>query len=259
MKKYILSTLAALALLFSTAQAHASTLVKLTGAQVAFTTVEPYTATIEFAPNDPALWREFGTYQLVINFGEEDDPVNNVWTTVDAGINHNWQNIEDFFEDKFDLAYPGTYEVDSYSLRSLEDYKFTKGLVTTYLARGTPTEVTRSLSTSTGAVGWQVSAFRPSRVCYTVSTSTTATIGGAASAAVYLETAPTNSATPGDWVEAARLQNSQSLTLALALQSVHSNSNELCADVAAGHWVKLREETSGTASVTYITGRETLR
>ncbi len=62
----------------------------------------------------------------------------------------------------------------------------------------------RSLVTTTASTGFQISTTRIARVCYEGSFSTTSTIGGPASASVFLETADTNSTTPGDWTTKAQ-------------------------------------------------------
>lgn len=115
-----------------------------------------------------------------------------------------------------------------------------------------------STTTGTGATGFQVSSSHDARVNYSLSTSTTATIGGASTATAILEIAPTNSATAGDWVEIARVSNGQTITLAIVLQSIQTTSGVLSGTVPAGYYAKIRTITSGTASVTYSSGQEVL-
>lgn len=118
--------------------------------------------------------------------------------------------------------------------------------------------VTRSIVTGTGATGFQISSTRATEVNYKVNTSTTATIGGASTSTVVLEICPTNSATAGDWKEVGRVSNSQTITLAVALQSVQVLGGSLVGYVPAGYYAKLRSITSGTASTTYLTGQEVM-
>lgn len=116
-----------------------------------------------------------------------------------------------------------------------------------------------SFTTSTGATGFQVSASRNVMVNYSVTIATTATIGGSASGTVVLEVASTNSSTPSDWVEIARFTNSQSITLALALQSVQTLAGLLMGLIPTGYYVKLRTiNNSGTPSYTFNSGQEVL-
>lgn len=125
-------------------------------------------------------------------------------------------------------------------------------------ARSFTNNASRSLTTSTGAAGFQVSSTRDAAVNYNVTSSTTATIGGASSITVVLEIAPTNSVTAGDWVEISRFSNGQTITLALALQSVQTGAGSLGGVVPAGYYAKLRTISSGTASASYNTGQEVL-
>lgn len=119
---------------------------------------------------------------------------------------------------------------------------------------------TRSITTSTGSAGFQVSATRNSSDRYNVTVSTTATIGGSSGGYVALEVAPTNSATAGDWVEIGRCGQAQTITLAIALQSVQTVSCQLSADIPAGYYAKLRSVTSsGTPTYTFNSSSEVLK
>lgn len=115
-----------------------------------------------------------------------------------------------------------------------------------------------SLQTSTGAVGTQVSTTRDAYVMLNGSVSTTATIGGASAGDIILEVAPTNSATAGDWVEWGRIGNSQTISLALALNSVQLTKGTAVAFVPAGYYVKARTAGSGTVSYTLTSAKQIL-
>lgn len=117
---------------------------------------------------------------------------------------------------------------------------------------------THSIVTGTGATGFQVSSTRDATVSYNIATSTTATIGGASSVILVLEMAPTNSATPTDWVEVGRFSNGQTISLAIVLQSVQTLTGNLSGIVPAGYYAKIRSITVGTASATYSSGQEVL-
>lgn len=118
----------------------------------------------------------------------------------------------------------------------------------------------RSLTTSTGATGFQPSSSRVSTINYNVTVSTTATIGGNSGGYIALEVAPTNSATAGDWVEMGRCGNSQNISLAIVLQSVQTVSCQVSADVPAGYYAKLRSVTvAGTPAFTFNTSSEILK
>lgn len=107
----------------------------------------------------------------------------------------------------------------------------------------------RSLVTSTSATGYQVSATRVAEVCYEGSFSTTSSIGGPSSASVFLETADTNSTTPGDWTTKAQQTYSNTITLAVVLNQVQGNNWSFCRYIPAGKYVRIRAGSiTGTAS-----------
>lgn len=115
-----------------------------------------------------------------------------------------------------------------------------------------------SLQTSTGAVGTQISATRNAYVMLNGNVSTTSTIGGASAGDIILEVAPTNSATAGDWIEWGRIGNSQTITLALALNSVQITKGMAVAFVPAGYYMKARQAGSGTVSYTLTNAKQIL-
>lgn len=109
----------------------------------------------------------------------------------------------------------------------------------------------RALVTTTAATGFQISATRNAQVCYEGSFSTTSTIGGPSSASVFLETADTNSTTPGDWTTKAQQTYSNTITLAVVLNQVQANNWSMCRYIPAGKFVRIRTGSiTGTASVT---------
>jgi hypothetical protein len=118
---------------------------------------------------------------------------------------------------------------------------------------------TQSLSlVGTGATGTQISATKDSTVRFTVSTSTTSTIGGPASSVVTLKKCATNSATEGDWTSVGVVQSDQTITLAIALQSVQVVRGQMSTDLPAGWFVKLVNSGSGTHSESFISGEKTI-
>lgn len=119
-------------------------------------------------------------------------------------------------------------------------------------ANDPPSESTPSLSiqTSTGAVGTQLSATRNGWLTVQASISTTATIGGASTGDIVVEVAPTNSATAGDWVQKGIVGNSQTVTLAVILQSIQVVKGSAIVFVPAGYYAKVRSVT-GSGSPSY--------
>lgn len=107
--------------------------------------------------------------------------------------------------------------------------------------------------------GFQVSSTRISHASYSVTTTTTATIGGSSAGYVVLEVAATNSSTAGDWTEIARSGNSQTITLALALQSSQAVTSTVAGMIPIGYYARLRSvNVSGTPSYAYVSGQEVL-
>lgn len=109
------------------------------------------------------------------------------------------------------------------------------------------TTSTQSLSiVGTGATGTQLSASKDSSLRVTVSASTTSTIGGPSTSTIVLKTCATNSATEGDWGTIGTVANNQTITLAIALQSVQGITGQLEADIPAGWYIKLESSGTGT-------------
>lgn len=122
----------------------------------------------------------------------------------------------------------------------------------------TESALSLSLQTSTGAVGTQVSATKGAWVTITGSVSTTATIGGSGAGHIVVEVAPTNSATAGDWVEKGRVGNTQTITLAIALNSVQLTEGTVVTYVPAGYYVKARSFGTGTFTNTLLEARQVI-
>lgn len=119
----------------------------------------------------------------------------------------------------------------------------------------------RSIVTGTGATGFQVSSTRNSMVGYSVTVQAAVQIGVVTNVDGYivLEIAPTNSATPGDWVEIARVTNSQNIGIALALSSTQKGGGRLGGIVPAGYYAKIRSvNVAGTPTYVYNSGQEVL-
>lgn len=123
----------------------------------------------------------------------------------------------------------------------------------------TRTTSTQSLSlVGAGATGTQISGTKDSTVRFTVQTSATATIAGAATSTVTLKKCATNSATEGDWTTVSASETSQAYSLAVALQGVTGGKAQLITDLPAGWFVKLVNSGSGTHSETFLFGEKTI-
>lgn len=125
-----------------------------------------------------------------------------------------------------------------------------QGRVTAGTSRVINDAPARALVAAATATGFQVSATRDARVCYEGAFATTSTIGGPASASVFLETADTNSITAADWTTKARQTYTNTITLAVVLNQVQSNNWAFCRTIPAGKFVRIRAGSiTGTASV----------
>lgn len=136
-----------------------------------------------------------------------------------------------------------------------------KGRVTAGTALSLANNPSRTIQTvAASANGWRPTGgdVRNYTVHYSVSTSCTATIGGASSATVVLETALTNSATAGDWTTIGKIANGQTITLAIALQSIQTGTIDITREIPAGSYVRLRSTLTGTSSCTLDSGQETI-
>lgn len=111
---------------------------------------------------------------------------------------------------------------------------------------------------STGATGTQISSTKDATIRLNVSTSTTTTIGGPATSIVALKICSTNNATEASWTTVALLENDQTVTLAIVLQSIQVMKGQLCADIPAGWYAKLVNSGSGTHSEASISGQQTI-
>lgn len=121
------------------------------------------------------------------------------------------------------------------------------------------TTSTLSLSlVGSGATGTQISTLKDSTVRANVSTSTTSTIGGPSTSVITLKKCSTNNATEGSWTTVATLENDQTITLAVVLQSTQVVKGQLETDVPAGWYVKLVNSGTGTHTEGFISGEQTV-
>lgn len=123
------------------------------------------------------------------------------------------------------------------------------------------TRTTSALTLSlvgTGATGTQISSTKDASAYFNVSTSTTSTIGGPSTSIIALKICSTNSSTEGNWTTVAILENDQTITLAVALQSIQVLKGQIFTDVPSGWYVKLVNSGTGTHSETFISGQQTI-
>lgn len=132
---------------------------------------------------------------------------------------------------------------------------------TDYALPSANTRTTSTLSLSlvgTGATGTQISTTKDSNVKLNISTSTTSTIGGPSTSLIILKICSTNNATEGSWTTVATLENDQTISLAVIINSIQVIKGQLCSDVPAGWFVKLVNSGTGTHAETFLAGQQTI-
>lgn len=135
-----------------------------------------------------------------------------------------------------------------------------KGRVTSGTQLSVNNAPARSIVTTAAAAnGWQPSATQNALLSYSVNITTTATIGGASTGYVVLEVCSTNSSVAANWLEVGRVTNSQTITLAIALQSIQIIGGCVACMIPAGYYARLRSvSSSGSPTFTYVSGQEVL-
>lgn len=150
------------------------------------------------------------------------------------------------------VATPGTYSGVTINA---------KGLVTSGTQLSASNAVARSVSTTNNSAnGFQISSSRSSHAAYPVTITSTSTIGGPSSGTIVLEVCATNSATGSDWTTIDTFTNTQTITLAIVLQSVQAITQTLQGFVPSGWFSRIRSLTA-TGTITYsttTTGQEVL-
>ncbi len=111
--------------------------------------------------------------------------------------------------------------------------------------------VNRSINSST----FQVSTSRHADAIYNIGISCTASIGGNASGLVQLQYSIDGGST---WLNASRIKNSNSVSLAITLNSINEQEVELVVlNIPANARLKIVPTQSGTTTITSILGFET--
>lgn len=121
----------------------------------------------------------------------------------------------------------------------------------------TTSSITPSL-VGTGATGTQISSTKASSVHVWLSESVTSSIGGAAIAAINIKMCATNNATEASWTSLGVFEEDQTVTLAIALQSVQVMKGMITFDLPAGWWWKAESSGSGTNSEGILGGQQTI-
>lgn len=110
--------------------------------------------------------------------------------------------------------------------------------------------VTRAITSAT----FQPSSTKLAWVFYTIRINCTATIGGASTGTVALQFSTDNGST---WIDIGQVENSNTVTLAIVLNSNTTQTGQLSGVIPAGAIVRLNQSSSGTTTITYVRGQET--
>lgn len=109
--------------------------------------------------------------------------------------------------------------------------------------------VTRPINSTT----FTPSTTKQATLIYNIQISCTATIGGAAAGSLLLQYSTNGGSS---WIDAGTVKNSNTVTLAITLNSVTIQTASISAVVPANALCKMVPTTSGTTTITYISGQE---
>lgn len=119
-----------------------------------------------------------------------------------------------------------------------------------YALVGTSTPVTRPINSTT----FTPSTTKPAFIKYNIRISCTATIGSASDGKVALQHSIDGGTT---WIDDGEIENSNTVTLAVALNSINVSSGFLVANIPSNALVRMNSTNTGTTTITYIRGVET--
>ncbi len=122
----------------------------------------------------------------------------------------------------------------------------TKGRVTAGVNPST-SAATRSFNSA-----FQISTTKDAVAFYTVQISAAMTLGGGQTGTVFLETSPDNSV----WTEVGRVTNGNTGTLVIGVAITNNNIFQVAGYIPSNYFVRLR--STGTATISYIAGQETI-
>lgn len=110
--------------------------------------------------------------------------------------------------------------------------------------------VTRPINSTT----YTISTTKQANVSYTIKVSCTATIGSNSDGKVALQYSTNSGST---WIDVGEVENSNTVTLAVVLQSVTIQTGIISGNIPANALVRMNTTTVGTTTVTYVRGQET--
>lgn len=104
------------------------------------------------------------------------------------------------------------------------------------------------------STNFTISSTRPATVRYNIRITCTATIGSASTGRVLFQYSTNGGST---WTDGGEVENSNTVTLAIALNSVTTQTGFIVWSVPAGALCRLVSTNTGTTTITYVRGQET--
>lgn len=131
----------------------------------------------------------------------------------------------------------------------------TASMLSGYMRNGTSySPTTYSVTRPVNGTTFTPSSTKPSFLKYNIKITCTASIGSASSGKVTLQYSTDGGS---NWTTAGEVENSNTVTLAITLNSVTTQSGFITANVPANALCKLVSTSSGTTSISYLMGQET--
>lgn len=109
--------------------------------------------------------------------------------------------------------------------------------------------ITRPINSTTFTISTTKQAF----VIYNITISCTATIGSASSGSVSLQYSTNSGST---WNTVGTVSNSNTVSLAVVLNSVQASGLQICGYIPANALVRMVQTITGTVTISYLTGQE---
>lgn len=113
---------------------------------------------------------------------------------------------------------------------------------------------TFTASRAINSATFQVSLTKQACVFYTIRINCVATIGAASAGTVALQYSSNGGST---WIDIGQVENSNTVTLAIVLNSNTTQTSQISGIIPAGAIVRMNQTTSGTTTITYVRGNET--
>lgn len=123
-----------------------------------------------------------------------------------------------------------------------------------YLTSSYVSSINNGVSRPVNGTTYTISTTKQVFVAYNIKISCTATIGSSSDGKVALQYSTNSGST---WIDCGEVENSNTVTLAIALNAISIQSGVIVAYIPANALVRMNSTTTGTTTITYIRGQET--